>query len=105
MELRMLNIDLMGEVLGQDVQEFKLVDDNIEYVLMGDFDYWKTINIYEFMHSCKEWACTQGYDLLSKIDGGRGYVVVMEQRRTWISDTEVNAVIKACYHILKLERK
>ena len=74
----MISKELLSEVLGE-IQEFSYLTDGIYYCLLGDFDEWHTINIYELAHKCKEWALRQGargYSIDSVIKSTKGYARV-----------------------------
>ena len=99
----MISEKLLSEVLRTDneVIAVELTGNNIFWTEPKETEYAKCINIHELAHKCKEWALQYKYELLSGYLSGNGYVVVMEQRRTWFAPTEVEAVFKACEYILE----
>ena len=110
----MISEKLLSEVLGIDTTTIKGVelDENVVVVWQGiqnTFPYklhsGKEINIHELAHKCKEWALQYKYELLSGYLSGNGYVVVMEQRRSWFAPTEPEAIFKACEYILNQKAK
>ena len=106
----MLEIDkgLLGEILGEEVNETIILEGSIlkySYKYLG----YAEINIYELAHICKEWALGRGYRLISFSRECFLYEMqelydVSEQLNQWSewfeADTELEAVIKACTHIL-----
>ena len=106
----MISKKLLSEVLGYvpfKVSEMERPSSvGIKLLIIENEDgtvraYW---NIHELAHKCKEWALQYKYEFLSGYLSGRGYVVVMEQRRTWYADTEVEAIFKACEWLLKAKQ-
>ena len=69
---------------------------------------YKSINLYEFAFKCKEWISNKGYSQLSGKDNiyekRMGFVCSIGSTTLLIEDfyagTEIEAIIKACEHIL-----
>ena len=97
----MISKELLSAVIGKEVREIELSNNVniINYLVIKD-DWWYSINIHELAFKCKVWALQYKYELLSGFLSGNGYVVVMEQRRTWHADTEPEAIFEACEYIL-----
>ena len=95
----MISKKLLGEVFSINVENDIILEHNI--IHYEDIGMRIEINIHELAHKCKVWALQYKYELLSGYLSSRGYVVVMEQRRTWYADTESEAIFKACEWILK----
>ena len=106
----MISKKLLSEVLDIEIRDMKSVNSTLYInstsaieasICLAFGSYESHINIHELAHKCKEWALQYKYEFLSGYLSGRGYVVVMEQRRTWYADTEVEAIFKACEWLLK----
>ena len=88
---------------GFDAIEFTL---SFNDALGGKSLSYGKINIHELAHKCKEWAYAKGYDLYSTNgwagldpvggDGGSCYWI-----DEFTSDTEPEAIFKACQWILE----
>lgn len=71
------------------------------------FEETMKINIYEFIFKCKEWALSKDYVISSyskyKLDGYNCTIYCNngEIDEDFTSDTEVEAIIKACNWILE----
>lgn len=97
--------ELLSAVLGTDIATFKIEGETVTYN-----DHYVT-NIYKLAHKCKEWARTQGYDIFSGYNSNTGhynayvYTCFTEEWEKWLasprSDTEPDAIFKACDYILK----
>ena len=126
-----ISAELLSEVLKLEVVKHSLYNElhksfNITYMQSEDSlkSSWMPINIYEFAFKCKEWALIRGYSLLS------GRPIVRDEEGTQVfnywyncyiweidensidsptqntkietnSETEPEAIIKACEWILK----
>jgi len=97
--------ELLSKVLHGDIQEFTLNNEkNIDFIFIGNYDEWKTINIYELTHKCKEWALNKECELSSWVDGRCGVIIKGEEM--WAElDTEPEAIFQACEWILEQENK
>lgn len=100
------------------------IDNNI-YYKVKEIDILQSINVYELMHRCKEWAYAHGYDLVSTnvtSDNAETnkrkplyYCYVMDKKWCFGVDdfdkskkevcgfTEFEAVVKACDYIMELK--
>lgn len=61
--------ELLSKVLGITVRHIKIFDGNKNAIFYSEevvLWNWKTINIYELAHRCKEWAWNNGFILVSK---------------------------------------
>ena len=98
--------ELISEVLSKEVEEERFIDSNsLTYVNSGIYE---DINIYELAHKCKEWALRKGYIVASGLnEEGRWWCDVSEVKIfpaincTYVQDTEMEAVIKACEWIME----
>ena len=104
----MISKKLLSEVLGE-VQEFIPEEHRVRYCKMGEFDDWKEINIYEFMHKCKVWAnnlSQKRYQLYSGIEASRLNTSLVEiysgaiKQHEISAESEPEAVFEACEWIL-----
>lgn len=94
------------ETLSKDFN-FTINEDYIEFSDDGEiqFEYC----IYKFAFKCKEWALSEDYEISSyskyKLDGYNCYMYCSngEIDEDFTSDTEVEAIIKACEWILNEE--
>ena len=105
--------ELMSEVLNYEVDTFLGINKNeIDYTCCRDENEGYidlSINLYEFAFKCKEWAENKGYIIFSKnkecliysIDEVYDVIECLNQYEDYFeSDTEVEAIIKACEFIL-----
>lgn len=98
--------ELLSEVFGREVSEIKNTCTDKEIVIIAYFDGFRqafTMNIYELAFKCKEWALSKGYIVASGLnEEGRWWCDVSEVKifhainGTYVQDTEMEAVIKAC---------
>ncbi len=105
-----INKELLSEVFKLDICEAYIENNNL-YFDMG-LPLIQSINIYEFVHMCKEWAFDKGYpfNVLYRHDYWdrcelKYDVDLYNHRKSFCSDIEVEAVIKACNWILELENE
>ena len=114
---KMISKELLSEVLGKDVSDVSIVMNNINYVIEDNetqeddelvyIDLGMNINIYELANKCKEWAYNQNFYIYSIVSfAGEGWCYItkednIEKRlKTFIADTEPEAVFEACEWIL-----
>jgi len=107
----MISKELLSEVIGVDVRYMSdEYDGNL--VPYETREGWKTINIYELAHKCKEWALGYelGYEIETKlysIDGDIFPFANIYYRNNksksvdTITTTEPEAIFKACQWILE----
>ena len=114
----MISIKLLSEVLGKKVIRY----DNELQILFYRDEYdsmvWAELNIYELAHKCKEWAWRNYHYTLSSEYADNEYSC--SATLTWhdfknypctieeypiVSDTEPEAIFKACQWILDNKRK
>lgn len=116
--------ELLGEVLGYEVDAFLGISENeIDYTCCRDKNIGYediSINIYEFVFKCKEWAMDKGYQIISGLSDEPAYRKQDEkayaqiryytedengngeyEEMYFMANTEVEAVIKASEYILK----
>ena len=98
--------ELVSEVFKLNICE-AYIENNILYFDMG-LPLIQSINIYEFVHMCKEWAFDKGYpfNVLYRYDYWdrcelKYDVDLYNHRKSFCSDIEVEAIIKACNWILE----
>ena len=97
--------ELLGEVLGYEVDAFLGISENeIDYTCCRDKDIGYediSINIYEFVFMCKEWVNKQEYWANSGYDN-KYYCMLrdMPDNKWFYADTEVEAIFKACEWVL-----
>ena len=98
--------ELVSEVFKLNICE-AYIENNILYFDMG-LPLIQSINIYEFVHMCKEWAFDKGYpfNVLYRHDYWdrcelKYDVDLYNHRKSFCSDIEIEAVIKACNWILE----
>ena len=100
------------ELLSVVVPQFNFHDDattDENYIVFWkDGEMYSDINIYELAHKCKEWAATKNCRIFSEVQyskhtkGARVEMVVYNGKdQVFISDTEPEAIFKACEWILK----
>ena len=123
----MVSKELLSEVLEEDIFS---IEEGISYIVGGydtllhyrtssRFDICRTINIYELAHKCKEWASSYGYDLFSHrfdanasyayldlgmknvIPSNNKYIFIGSYIQEFESNTEPEAIFKACQWILE----
>jgi len=63
-------------------------------------DIYRSINIYELAHKCKEWAYNEHGEILTSFKY-KGEWIVEDERYRYRADTEPEAIFKACEWILK----
>lgn len=105
--------ELLSEVLGYEVDVFLGITENeIDYTCCRDKNIGYediSINIYKFAFKCKEWALKKEYVISShskyKLDGYNCIIYCNngEIDEDFTSDTEIEAIIKACEWILNQE--
>ena len=108
----MISKELLSEVLKGTIQEFKINNEgNVDFIFIGDYDEWKTINIYELANKCKEWALNKHDYGISTYWNKDEKVFVSLIMENWMSDnysmdadTEPEAIFKACSYILEQNR-
>lgn len=109
----MISKELLSEVLDRKVVEFieeswLCSSNTIVYILEDDVNE-DFINIYELAHKCKEWAYSKGYVIVSMNNFKWCYVNVSNLGGLTLkevnSDTEPQAIFKACEWILKNLKK
>ena len=106
--------ELLGEVLGYEVDAFLGISENeIDYTCCKDKDIGYediSINIYEFAFKCKEWAKSKDYYILSGYDDTNIPVSLINHHygeggcscdKYFETNTEPEAVFKACQWILE----
>lgn len=114
----MISKELLSEVLKQETRFIRYVANNTYEVHFEKPIRLKyiIINIYELAYKCKEWAFNKGYELrtstrgiidvydhiyINKEDGLTGEFIDCRQE----SDTEPEAIFKACQWILDNKQK
>ena len=111
----MISKKLLSEVLGVKVTaidteytdatvksneiDIMYIKDGVSYGFSDDCKF----NIYELAHKCKEWAVTQGFEIIEELNIVR---VISLSPSTYIEDIgsnnyRVSSVFKACELILK----
>jgi len=120
-EKKMISKELLRSVIGYGFADFK-IEKNTVQIFIQRYCIDKqiaerrvdTINIYELAHKCKEWALCNGYVLNSGLQNNEGYKNrsayaqtkkdgdswVNTNRTTFLSSTELEAILKACQWIL-----
>ena len=102
--------ELLSEVLNiTQVTDLKIRDNELLYTFYNNpsINDWKSINIHELAHRCKEWAISKGYDILSGgLEAGLHgcYIDYADKRCTLqmaplyhtFEDTEPEAIFEAC---------
>ena len=112
----MISKELLSEVLGIDKRLCRLdkvVDNTLFfYTFRNAGEYQNYINIYELAHKCKEWACKEGFILISytkpyKDVKKKGYCQIhhtqdksRENDKPFNCDFEYESIFKACQWIL-----
>ena len=111
----MISKELLSEVLKNTVYEenddiIKVIYDikANEVVFWTDEEYFNSVNIYELMHKCKEWASSldgREYWLQSWIEQSPILAVCevdyQSDNKGFTADTEPEAIFKACEWILE----
>lgn len=101
-----INKELLSEVFKLNIYE-AYIENNKLYFDMG-LPLIQSINIYEFVHMCKEWALNKGsyincfynefwWDRVEK----KYTADIPNKNKSFYEDTEIEAVIKASEYILK----
>lgn len=101
--------ELLSKVLEYKVFASISNDTNELKCLFVDLDKSKElrINIYELAHKCKEWAWSKGYILRSETSEYTGCCVYRRGIKDGFitkniqTDTEIEAIFKACQWILE----
>ncbi len=100
-----INKELVSEVFKLNICEAYVENNNL-FFDMG-LPLIQSINIYEFFHMCKEWAFDKGYpfNVLYRHDYWdrcelKYDVDLYNHRKSFCSDTEVEAIFLACEYIL-----
>jgi len=114
---KLISKELLSLVLDTKIEKFKIVEeDNMMY-----FGY-TSLNLDTLGRLCKEWALKEGYCLVSSIHDNNNYEskyciceimkpvygsssLYFPQENTIGSDTEPEAIFKACQWILEKEAK
>ena len=98
--------ELVSEVLKLNICEAYIENNNL-FFDMG-LPLIQSINLYEFVHRCKEWAFDKGYpfNVLYRHDYWdrcelKYDVDLYNHRKSFCSDIEYEAIIKACEWILE----
>ena len=122
--MSIISKELLSEVLGVYVRngwyfDCELLIYTYDKILGLDENYHSQINIYELAHKCKEWASSYGYDLFSHrfdanasyayldlgmknvIPSNNKYIFIGSYIQEFESNTEPEAIFKACQWILK----
>lgn len=106
----MISKELLSEVLGYKISKAYIEDtQSVKYLNVfldgDDTGIYDSINIHELAHKCKEWAYKQGFLLNSD---SLGYCLhgcyeedIIKVDQEWKSDTEPEAIFKACEWILE----
>ncbi len=101
---------LLSEVLKLEVVKHSLFNKsnksfNITYMQSEDSlkSSWMSINIYEFVFMCKEYALTKGYFIYSTNELSFIKSFSLETIETFSNgkDTEIECILKASEYILK----
>ena len=98
--------ELVSEVFKLNICE-AYIENNKLYFDMG-LPLIQSINIYEFVHMCKEWALNKGsyincfynefwWDRVEK----KYTADIPSKNKSFYENTEIEAIIKACEYILK----
>jgi len=100
----MISKELLSEVLNVKVISIEVYTNGVDYY--EEHGSTIHINIHELTHKCKEWALTQNYIIKSFISD-KGYAIIEtkvgkdEIIDLKISNTEPEAIFKACQWILE----
>ena len=106
----MVSKELMSEVLGKDILLVDpVITDSIITYRVGEKDdeNYEDINMYEFMHLCKEWMLKVGFGVqittLPKEKSTKVMVAELEIKfhPKIYGANEYESAIKACEYILK----
>jgi len=91
---------LLSEVLGVEILDCKVVGNGIAYNAKDNYPT-QSINIHELAHKCKEWASKHGVNIWSWLNN----VEIRDSHKcfvkSFIGDTEAEAIFKACEWILE----
>ena len=117
----MISKELLSEVLKEKTDKPNMISDDLLAYGVDDEDYntellkYKEINIYELAHKCKEWALKHIIDKEIQstgcaitswiISNGKGKARILIIDKSFIANTEVEVIIKACEWILKEIKK
>lgn len=99
----MISKELLSEVLGTDLTSLGKVSlEDAQLCLwdtLNDSPYmvW---NIHELAHKCKEWAFNKMLFLSSGFDTDGAFCLDRMNVKSFIADTEPEAIFKACQWIL-----
>ena len=102
--------ELLSEVLKLDAVSHSLLNKltncfNLTYTPLENNPYTRSmsINIYEFVFMCKEWALTKGYFIYSTNELSFIKSFSLETIETFSNgkDTEIECILKACEYVLK----
>ena len=104
-----ISAELLSEVLKLEVVKHSLYNElhksfNITYMQSEDSlkSSWMPINIYEFAFKCKEWAFKRELNLWTDYLGNcQIQDKEFQLLHDCYSDTEIEAIIKACEWILE----
>ena len=106
----MISKELLSEVLGKEVTNIQkgCTENELKITAyFGDARQSFHINIYELAYKCKEWAYENDYYIYSIVTfaaEGSCYLThennISKRLKTFDSDTEQEAILKACEYIL-----
>ena len=104
----MISKELLSEVLNQNVTSVYKQHEQYRYTTSNTNGAWVSgsdvpfPNIYELAHMCKEWAYTNHEAVINIFQKTRynPYTAKLEGK-VFQSDTEPEAIFKACEYILK----
>lgn len=102
-----LSKELLSEVLGYRIklikeshtERFIIVNDDGGFCPHPQDTPTRTINIYELAHKCKEWAWENGC-IISSFPTKIHWRVVVDSKELFISNSEPEAIFRACQWIL-----
>ena len=127
----MISKELLSEVLGYEINDFMIKDNLLKYDALYSLDmsnnhkaygYRKSINIYELVHKCKEFAYKLNFNILTEKvseNGYFGYIIKTNQLlecygyiqeikvvyETIHNQTEAECIFIACQWILENKDK
>jgi hypothetical protein len=92
--------ELLSEVLAEEVGSFEIKNNKLIYMIKVCFGY-KTINIHELAHKCKEWArdkydCTISSSIYKEYS--KCWAISFDE--SFVAPTEPEAIFQACQWIL-----
>lgn len=105
----MVSKELLDEVLGFNATKIGLHPTIPTLIQFFDF-YWRSIEVYKLAYLCKEWASKKDLYVESFVSyavQGNGQATVCDgdgNRKSFVADTEPEAIFKACEWILKDKR-